>query len=242
MDKFQREKSTTAQRLQQAENDRRVNGTEQSDIDKQIKTIDSDRVVMVHKLGTQQDLYDERGESIQKLCNQLGIAVLGDLQNSNERQNELMISIAEKLVSKEKNVSEMTESNECKDVEQQSIIDALRTKLSSAETELSSQQKQLHQTRLARSQFYAKIKESESSERDTEETKNQQEMVTEIIRKMESQFNATGVKTTLVENKEKAIGLRVTLTELDGNIQLLNMVSVAMNEINEKESQREYYQ
>lgn len=179
-----------------------------------------------------------------QLCDQLAIAVHGGAQNSNERQNELMISIAEKLVSKEKNVSEMTESNECKDVEQQSIIDALRTKLSSAETELSSQQKQLHQTRLARSQFDAKIKESESSERDTEETKNQQEMVTEIIRKMESQFNATGVKTTLVENKEKAIGLRVTLTELDGNIQLLNRVSVsvAMNEINEKESQREYYQ
>lgn len=193
----------------------------------------------VHQREQEQDFYAKRAENLKELCKRLKINVTFDLENANERCNELLPQINAGISKEDENVSEMTAANEQIDFEQQTEIDRLRENRTQTESDISSKRNQITQLKGERAKQQADIAKIE---RNAQTLKSVTEKVGKLKAALDnlSQSNSLeNVRKELAARKVEASKLNDELETLDEQIAVSVTLSSISSEISSKEKQLE---
>lgn len=234
---FLREKSTTQKRLNESEKDLQNVMKQKYDMERERTRIDRDKAVFVHKRGLEQDKYAERAHKIRKLCELLNIPVDFDLENSNDRHDGLMRSIAIALADAEDKVIELSGDYDLVDAEQQEKVNDLLVNRTSVESDLTSKRDQLKQLSQEKIKNEQTIKSSEKNEESLRKVNIEIKKLEEIMVTYQGKFDVNAMRAELNENKNAQAESRAKLIDIDEQILYLNSVSSISAEIDEKEAQ-----
>lgn len=193
----------------------------------------------VHQREQEQDFYAKKAENIREICERLNIEITFDLENSNERSDELLPQIRVRVSEEEENISELVATNEQIDYEQQTEIDKLREKRTQVESEISAKRSQIMQLKGEHSKQQASIADIERSAEKLKEISEKVVKTKQFYDNLCANGNLDEIRKDLVTQKAERTKLAGELEILDDQIALSVSLSGISTEIASKEKQLE---
>lgn len=236
---FHEQKVTTEERLRGNERDLGTLKEQERNTANKISEYQGKEAILVHKRVQEQDLYAEKAKNIRKLCQGLNITVDFDLENCNDRLDEVVDRIKAAMAGEEEKLSDLSLSNDCMDVEQQVEIDKLRVERTAVETDLGSKKKQLMALKEDKGKHDTKIKASEKDENLLKVSENEIERINQCLKSLTESYNLEDVKKQIAERKVTRDRFQTELDDMDGQVEYLSTVSSVMADITAKEKQLE---
>lgn len=239
MQTFQSEKSTTAERFQEARNEQVKIKNERESLETAQSTAKMQRALLVQKSEQEQELYEKRYNKINQLCKSLDIEVDAKLRNENRRQQEYLDRICNAIQTEQENLQDLLIANQVTDTELQNEIDKLREKRSALQSELSEKEKQHELLIEEKTDFEKKIKESTENQSKLGILNKKIQELNGTIAQFETAFNFNEIKEKIAENRNATQLLRTQLSELDKTVTFLHSIASTTADISSKEAQLE---
>lgn len=193
----------------------------------------------VHQLEQKQDSYAKKAENMREICKRLNIEITFDLENCNERSDELLPEIRVRLSDEEENITEIVATNEQVDYEQQTEIDKMREKRTQVESEISAKRSQITQLKSEHSKQQANIVSIERSAEKLKEISDKATKTKQLYDNLCANGGLEEIRKDVVAQKEERRKLSDEVEVLDEKIAVSVTLSSISSEISSREKQLE---
>lgn len=183
----------------------------------------------------EQDLYDEKGEYISKLCTDLKINIDFDIKNDNIRAAGLVVSIQTALDDERSRIQEISNTNNKVDAEQEQEIRGYREQYVQIKSEIVALAKQLKDLEQAQSKQTELLRKVEQSGKKLMEIRNKAAQIKKLYNDLNASANTQGTREEIAKHKEEKQKLADELEDIDDQITVISSMANILAEVMTKE-------
>lgn len=183
----------------------------------------------------EQDLYAEKAECIEKMCDALNIRVDFDIKNSNTRAAGLVENIQQEMEKVEEKIKQMNAENEKLDAEKEKEIIKHREDLIRLKSEIQSIVKQLSDSNSALTKQKEEIKKIERSAIELKDMQTKISNFRSTREQLSSRIDTQKMRTEIEQHRQEKQTANDELDDVDGQIVTVNEMTTQLAEINSKE-------
>lgn len=209
---------------------------QQCKVNEKFQENDRKFITFIGQREQEQNLFAEKAVNVRELCNRLRIKITFDLENCNERSNELLPAIKSGMSQEEEYITEIYATNEQIQYEQDTQIGQLRDKSVRIESEITTDRKQLLQLKESQTKLIADISEAKQSANNLKGLLVNIHKVSETYDSVKASSDTEQLRKNIAENRLKNNQMIDEIEGFDEQIAFLSSISTLTAEIGTKEA------
>lgn len=183
----------------------------------------------------EQDLYAEKANYIDKMCQALNITVDFDIRNCNDRAGDLVVGIRNSLGQVNTKIKEIIANNEKLDAEHEKAIQVHREDKTRIESEIKSIAQQLLVSEESLAHQREELRKAELSNKLLEETSSRISNIQAAKQQLNEQKAARNIRGKIDEHRAEKQTKGDELDEVDGQITAISKFATLLAQVNSKE-------